>query len=478
MIEYLLWIFIGSLYGMLIGIIPVAGVTTALLTVFSMGDYFLSDPYLGVVFLTSIIASCASADSYTSILTGIPGANTTAASIIDGYPMSKKGEAGRAIGISIFDSTVNGVLYGLLAFALLPYYGKVILYLGIPEFAAFMILSIICVGFVISKNIFKSLIAISLGLFFGMIGQEPSTGTPRLTFGWDYLEAGIQIIPIISGLFGFAELYDGFKHKKPNLPVIQNYKEQVLQGFSDCIRNYKDMLRGGLIGFATGLLPGVGGAIGDFLAYGSTTAKYKKETFGNGNPKGLLGCEGANNAQKVSSMIPTVLFGIPAAPFAAIMMAICMYFGIELGTPSLLDNQQFTNSLLIGYLSGTILVAIFSLLLMKQIIKLLSAPYWIYALVISLVIIYANLEYTGTWRDIAILFAFSIIGVVFKKYEISRPAVLITYVIAERVESYTKQSLQLYSVEELISRPLVIIILVIAIGLFIKSFKHKGFSYT
>ena len=127
------------------------------------------------------------------------------------------------------------------------------------------------------------------------------------------------------------------------------------------------MLRGGFIGFVTGLLPGVGGAIGDFLAYGATVARNPQEKFGNGNPRGLLGCEGANSAQKVSSMIPTVLFGIPAAPFAAILMALCIYFGIELGTPSLLDDQQFIWSLMAGFVGGAIIVGVVSVFFMRWI---------------------------------------------------------------------------------------------------------------
>jgi TctA family transporter len=478
--EYFVWILLGSLYGLLVGVIPIAGVTTALITVFSFGSYFLADPYLGIVFLTSIIAACASADSYTSILTGIPGASTTAACVIDGYPMTKNGEAGRAMGIAIFDSTFSGVFYGILAFTLLPFYGKIILLFGIPEFAGFMFLSLACVGFVTSKNPYKSVLAIAIGLFIGLIGQEPSTGAPRFIFGWDYLEAGVQIIPLISGLFGLPELIFGFKGMRSQTVTLDNYWQQLRVGMKDCITNWKDMFRGGVIGFATGLLPGVGGAVGDFLAYGATKAKHPNEEFGNGNPKGLLGCEGANNAQKVSSLIPTVLFGIPAAPFAAIMMAICMYFGIELGSPELVSDSKFAWSLVLGFVGGTILVAIFSIFLMKFIIKLLSVPYWIYASVIIAIIIYANMEYTGTWRDLAILGICSLLGIMLKYFDISRPAVLVTFVIAERLESYTKQTMQLYDLGDLLTRPIFVVCIIVAFYIIYRSIRHKnlGINYT
>ena len=178
------------MYGMLVGIIPIAGVTTALITVFSMGAYFMADPYLGLVFLTAIVASCASADSYTSILTGIPGASTTAACVIDGYPMAKKGQAARAMGIAIADSTFNGVVFASLTFFLLPYYGKVIVLFGRPEFLGFMMMALACVGFVASKNIFLSICAIIFGLCVGMVGEDV-VSNPRLTFGWEYLQLSL-----------------------------------------------------------------------------------------------------------------------------------------------------------------------------------------------------------------------------------------------------------------------------------------------
>ena len=477
--TYALWILAGSLYGLLIGVIPIAGVTTALITVFGIAPYFLSDPYAGIVFLTSIIAACAAADSYTSILTGIPGASTTAACVIDGYPMTQQGEAGRAMGIAIFDSTVNGVLYGTLAFLLLPYYGQVILWFGTPEFAGFMLMSLACVGFVASKNPYKSVIAIALGLFIGIMGQDPATGAYRYTFGWEYLGAGVQMIALISGLFGIPELLWGLKTRHNRPPVFDNYWQQLRQGFADCVCYRRDMLRGGFIGFVTGLLPGVGGAIGDFLAYGSTVAKHPDQKFGKGNPLGLLGCEGANSAQKVSSMLPTVLFGIPAAPFAAIMMALCIYFGIELGTPSLVYDQKFILSLAAGFVGGSIIVGLVSIVFMRYIVKILEIPYWIYATIILAVIVWANMQYTGGWQDFAMLALCSGVGIACKYHDISRPALLVTYVVAERLESYINQTAQLYTWDQLAVRPLFMLTIMVSVWIVYRSLrnKNKGLDY-
>jgi putative tricarboxylic transport membrane protein len=502
MFDYIIWAMIGTVYGMLIGIIPIAGVTTALITVFSMGAYFMTDPYLGLVFLTAIVASCASADSYTSILTGIPGASTTAACVIDGYPMAKNGQAGRAMGIAIADSTFNGVLYAILSFALLPYYGKIIVLFGRPEFLGFMMMALACVGFIASKNVFSSIFAIIFGLCLGFVGQD-TVGNPRLSFGWEYLENGIGMIVLLSGLFGIPELLSGLREGKSAVPpkASDDYWNQLKLGFRDVRTHWRDMIRGGFIGFVTGLLPGVGGAVGDFLAYGATKAAHKEPQevpFGEGNPIGLLGCEGANNAQKVSSMIPAVLFGIPAAPFAAMVMAICMYFGMEIGRPSLLQDQQFIWSMAFGYIFGTVGVALLSIVLYKWIIKILEVPYWIYATFIIGVIVYANIQYTHGWEDLALLGILSAIGIVLKYFKISRPAILVAYVVAAKIDEYFFGTLQLYGWKQwetglaqfagfrwselfsITEHPLFILSIVVSVAIFINSLRRKdrGIDYT
>jgi len=366
-----------------------------------------------------------------------------------------------------------------------------------------MMMALACVGFVASKNVFLSICAIIFGLFIGLIGQDV-VGNPRFAFGWEYLENGVGMVVLLSGLFGIPELVAGFRRgaKSAAPPTSEHYWSQLFQGFNDVRLNWFDMVRGGFIGFVTGLLPGVGGAVGDFLAYGATKAAHKGKDqevpFGEGNPVGLLGCEGANNAQKVSSMIPACLFGIPAAPFAAMVMAICMYFGMEIGQPSLLQDSDFVNSLAFGYIFGTIGVAMLSIFLYKWIIKILEVPYWIYATFIIAVIIYANMQYTGGWEDLALLGILSAIGVILKHYNVSRPAILVAYVVAFKIDEYFWGTLQLYGYKQwkpglssmsdfrwfdlfsITNHPLFILAIIVSIAIFVNSLvrKDRGIDYT
>ena len=478
--EYILWCLIGTVYGIVIGVVPMAGSTTGLLTVFGLAPFFLGDPYLGIVFMTSLIAATSTADSFTSILTGIPGANTTAASIIDGYPMAQRGEAGRAIGIALMDSTVNGLFWGAVAFGLMPFYSQLVMTFGIPEFMAFMILSLACVGFVASRNPVLSVVSIALGTFIGLIGQDPGTGAHRFTFEWEYLAAGVNMIPLIAGLFAVPELVNGLRnpHRRP-MPIT-NYWSQLRQGFRDCWQHRSDMARGGLIGFVTGLLPGIGGTIGDIMAYGATVARHRTEKFGNGNIKGLLGCEGANNAQKPASLVPTVLFGIPGAPFAAIMMAVCMYFGLELGTPELLQDSSFVWSLGGSFLAATALCFVICIFTTRWIVKILELPYWFYATVIVAVIVWSCLQYSGTWNDIYILAICSVLGLICQRFKFSRPAILVAYILAEKLENYSQQALTLYSFSDLLGRPVFAVLIFASVLVISWSLlrSNRGIDYT
>jgi TctA family transporter len=271
------------------------------------------------------------------------------------------------------------------------------------------------------------------------------------------------MIPLIAGLFAVPEVLQGFRHQNNRPEPIQDYWAQLRQGFRDCWRYRADVARGGAIGFFTGLLPGIGGTIGDIMAYGATVARHPTEKFGVGNPRGLLGCEGANNAQKPASLIPTVLFGIPGAPFAAIMMAICMYFGLELGSPALLEDTNFITALGVAFIVGTVLCFFLCIFTTRWIVKILEIPYWIYAVVIMIIVVWSCVQYSGTWNDVYILIMCSVLGWICVRFRISRPAVLVAYILSEKLENYSQQALTLYSFSDLLQRPLFTTLLIASV---------------
>jgi len=465
--EEVLALLAGTLYGLVIGLIPSAGATTGLVALFGFISYFGFDPYLGVIFCMAVVAASTTGDTYSGILLGIPGANSAAATMVDGYPLAKQGKATYALTSAITTSTLNGLLWGTLTFALLPWYVQLIMYFGIPELWAFIMLSLACVGFVSNKYWVRSLVAIAIGLIIGLVGVDPATNVDRFTLGWNYLADGVQLMPFVAGLFAFPEILDGWKQGK-SVAVIgkEAHGKQTWQGIKEVWRCKWDALRGGAIGAFVGFLPGIGGAMGDWMSYGSTVATHPKEEFGKGNIRGVIGPEGANNAQKATSMIPTVLFGIPGASFAAVLMALFMYLGFELGTPDLAYDDRFFDSLTFGFMWATVIVGLICVAFNKYIAKITYVPYIYYFPILVIFIVWACVQYTGGIEDYIILVLCTVLGIVAKKYKFSRPAMLMAFILADKVEALTIQITSLYTIETLLQRPLFIGLIVIIICLF------------
>ena len=342
----------------------------------------------------------------------------------------------------------------------------------------FMTLSIACVAFIVSKNFWLSVCAIGIGAFVGLIGIDPQTGGPRLTFGTLYLQDGVPIIMMIAGLFGIPELISGFKWGQNRPAPINNYFAQLFDGFKTTLRLWRDSFRGGWIGFIAGLLPGVG-PVGDMLAYGATVKAHPNDKFGVGNPKGLAGCEGANNAQKAGSLIPTVLFGIPASPFAAIFMAMCITFGLDVGNPFMLEDKKFLSLLGYGFVGATILTFIICIFTSKLLVKILEIPYWIYAGIIFAIIIYTCQSYTGLYMDYVTLACCSVLGLFCYKFKISRPAILLTYIIIDKWQNLGQQLNTMYTIQEMMVRPLFLVLLAGVLFLVYRSItqKNRGIDY-
>ena len=458
----LLALLAGTFYGLLIGILPGAGATTGLIFVFSFITLF-PDPYLGVIFVMAVVAASTTGDTYTGVLLGIPGANSAAATMVDGFPLALQGKATYAISAAVTTSTLNGLLWGSLTFFLLPYYVPLIMIFGVPELWAFTMLALVCVTFVTNKYWFRSMLALCLGLFIGLIGVDPSTNADRWLFGWDYLADGVQLMPLVAGLFAIPELLAGLKQRSVTGAPVLASKKQTKDGIVAVWNNKWDAIRGGIIGAFIGLLPGLGGAVADWMAYSSTVASHPKDTFGNGNIKGVIGPEGANNAQKATSMIPTVLFGIPGASFAAIVIGLFAYLDFELGTLELAQDTKFFDSMLYGFMCATVLVGAICLLTTPIIARIAQIPYKYYFPVLLGFIVLACVQYTGGWEDYFMLAVCSVVGLLAKRYKFSRPALLFAFILSDRIEALTVQMSGLYTVEKLLDRNIFLVLVVITV---------------
>ena len=464
---YIVVLLLGVFYGFFVGLVPVAGATTGLIAVYSFVGYF-TDPYMLVVFTTAVVVTSSIGDTFCSVVMNIPGAGGAAATMVDGFPMSRRGEAARALSAAISTSWINGLIWGLLVFLFLPYYTKIVLYFGTTEMFSFLIFAMTCVIFVSSKYWIRGAVALVAGVAVGHIGMDPSTASVRWTMGWEYLGAGVQIIPLMAGVLAFPELVSAYRMRAEKIKLTNGViVDQLIQGVRDTWRYKWDGLRGGLIGGFVGLVPGIGGAIADWFAYSQTVALGKRdgENVGQGHVRGVIGCEGANNAQKATSYVPTVLFGIPGAPFEVIVMGLLMYVGLELGTPSVLEDQRFFDVLLSSYMWSLLIILPISYGFIKYAVYITTLPFKYYFWPILASLVWASTQYTGMIDDYAMLAICCAVGMAMKYLKFSRVSFLIGFILSARLESSWVQFDTFgYGWQDLLLKPLPAVFITLAVA--------------
>jgi len=488
-IQWAIMLTLGCVYGGLIGLIPSAGPGKAVILLYSIVAIFdtAGAEYLFILFSIATVVSCSVGDSFAGVLIGIPGASGAAATMVDGFPLAKQGKASYALSAAIFCSTVNGLLFGILGFMLFPFYREIGSVIGTAEIVGLVCCSFALISVVTTKHTFRSLIAISLGCAIATIGWAPDgMGDYRNTFDWEYLEDGVSILIIGVGLFALPELIQTLKDKEFDILYIDNktHNKQTWQGITAVWKHKWLALMGGVIGWITGLMPATGGGIGDWAAYSATVGLSKGEKFGNGNIKGIIGSEGANNSGKIGALLPTVMFGIPGGKVFAYLMSLWIYLGFDVGTDTVLQDTKFMDHLFWGYMLGTAITGFVMIMTARHLSKIvyINPMYW--ALPMMLLTIYTVLASSGfitLWEDTALLILLSFFGVMMKKYKFSRPALLMAFILFPSIEKGIIQLKDLYFYNGLYitndiwwEHPILTICLIISILLIFYGFTQKN----
>lgn len=368
----LLGIFVGFWVGLLPGL---GGSTTLALMlpfIYKMG------PVEAFAFLLGMHSVVATTGDITSILFGIPGEGTTAATILDGHAMAKKGETGRALGAVLMSSLV-GALIGAFALAIsIPIVRPLVLIFGSPELFMVAILGIASISSLSGqegRSLLRGLIAGLLGLLFATVGEDPQAGVQRFTFGQLYLWSGLDLVPVLVGFFAIPEIVDLARRGKAIAgDVSVGHISGVLEGVKDTFRHFRLTLRCSLIGTWIGILPGLGGAVAQWMAYAHAVQSAKnaadRERFGKGDVRGVIGPGAANNSKEGGDLIPTIAFGVPGSSSMAILLAAFFMVGLVPG-PDMLDKHLvLTFSMVWTLIIANIIAVAVSFALVNQLARL------------------------------------------------------------------------------------------------------------
>ena len=461
----LLFLASGCLMGLVLGIVPgIGGITgIAMLLPFT----FAMDPYSAFALLLGMAASVSTGDPIPAVLFGVPGGAASAATVLDGFPMAKRGEAGRALSACYMSSLMGGIFGAALLAISIPILRPVMLYLGSPELLAFAILGISMVAVLSGNAPLRGVAAACLGIMIAMIGSDPQTGTLRWTFDSLYLWDGLRLTPLLLGIFALPELCDLLIGRTTISKAINKadiYKGQW-QGVKDCFQNWWLIVRCSWIGGGVGAIPGIGGSVIDWLAYGHAlkTEKGAKQTFGKGDVRGVIASESSNNAKEGGALVPTVAFGVPGSASMAILLGAFLIHGLVPGPDMLTKHLDVTYTMVWSIAIANILGAGLCYAFSPQFARLATLRYTLILPAVLGIVYIGAFEANRSWGDLVALLLFGVLGWLMKQHKWPRPPLVLGLVLGDTIERYMFISVERYGFTWL-WRPVVAVLLILAIA--------------
>jgi len=464
----LLIVLLGSLLGTLVGVLPGLGPTSAIAILLPVTT--ILSPVQGLMMMAGIYYGAMYGGSTTAILMNIPGESSSVPTTLDGYPLAKQGRAGAALGIAAIGSFIAGIigLVGLVLFT--PFLADQALKFGPPEYFTIMLLALLVLFNLTGFSFKKSVIMGLFGFLFSMVGIGMTSGVPRFDFGFSFLSGGFEMVSIIIGLFAITEVLKGLEEKRKS---IQQVKISGIYPNSQDLKQSKlSILRGSLLGFFLGILPGVSATITAFLSYDLEKKLSKHpEKFGKGAIEGVAGPESANNATSSGGFIPLLAIGIPASPPLAVLLAALMIYGLTPGPMLFEQNSQVVWTVIASMFIGNIILLILNLPLVGLWAKLTNVPFGILAPIILLISIFGAFTVRNSMFDVVVAVIFGVLGYFFHKYQWPIIPFILCIVLGPKIERNFIQSLEMAAGNPLIfvQRPISLIILVTAVMILILS---------
>lgn len=471
----LFYCFIGVLIGTLVGVLPGIGPTGAMAMLLPLT--FSLSPTAAIIMLAGIYYGSMYGGSTTSILVNIPGEPSSVVTCLDGYQMAKKGRAGPALGISAMGSFIGGTISLIIMMFLAIPLAKAALKFGPPEFFSLICASMTLLTYLAKGSMIKAIIMAVLGLILSTVGIDLVTGSPRFAFGVPSLLDGIGFVPLTMGLFGISEVLiniEGPLERTIFESKISKIKN-LLPNFNDWKKSFGPILRGSILGFFLGILPGGGGILSSFVSYSIEKRISKKpESFGQGAIEGVAGPETANNAGAGGAFIPLLVLGIPPNVVLAFLLGAFIIHGIAPGPTLISQHPQIFWGVTASMYIGNIMLLVLNLPLIGLWVKVLKIPYRILMPLIILFCIIGSYSLSYNIADVVIMFFFGIIGYILRKLNYEVAPLVMAFILGPILETTFRQSLIMsdgkFSI--FLERPISAVALLIAIFLLVSS----GFS--
>lgn len=430
---------LGIIFGAVPGLSGLTGMAILLPFTFDL------DPASAMAMLLGMYAVTTTADTLTAVMIGVPGTAAGQATVLDGYPLAKQGQAARAFGAAFTCSAIGGVLGAVILALSVPIVRPLIMSFASPELLMLGVLGLTMLGSLTGRSMWKGLAAAALGLGVSMIGYSPQGGIARYTLGFNLLLDGLPLVPIAIGLFAIPELIELTLQHGSISRAVGKQTSRIWDGVRDTFDNWGLVLRSGFIGAYIGMLPALGAVVADWIAYGHAVQGAKdKSRFGHGDIRGVIAPETANNSVKGGSVIPTIAFGIPGSPPMAILLGAFLMHGLTPGPSMLGEHLDITFSLVWILVFANILAAGLLMAWSQQFCRLAVIPGRLLVPGITLFVLMGAWMADQRMGDWVILILAGVLGVFLKKAGWSRPALILGFILGPIVEKALDLSTQIY----------------------------------
>lgn len=458
---------VGIGVGFVVGILPGLGgaVTMAMMIPFIYG----MEPAGAIAFLLGLHAVAATTGDITSILFGVPGEGISAALVVDGHPMTKRGEAGRALGAALFSSLIGAIIGAFVLAASVPLVRPLVLALGSPELFMLTLVGITFVASLSGGSPLRGLTSAFVGLLLATVGMSERTATLRYTMGLVYLFDGLNAVPITIGLFAIPEIIDlairGTSIAEQRVGKLVG----LWEGVKDTIRHWSLVVRTSLIGTFIGLIPGMGGAVAQWVAYAHAVQSSRDKTrFGQGAVEGVIGPGAANNSKEGGSLIPMIAFGIPGSLGVAVLLMALLIVDIAPGPEMLTRHLELTFSMVWIIVIANIITVIVCFGIVEQIAKITLVRGSLIIPFLFLLVFLGSFAANNNFSDIVLMLIFGILGYLMVLFQWPRPPLVLGLVLGGLSERYLFLSVQRYGADWLlfpvVMGLLVLMLIVLAYG--------------
>jgi putative tricarboxylic transport membrane protein len=468
------YLVLGVCMGLAVGVFPglggIAGLSMLLPFMFGM------EPMLGLALMIGMVAVVPTTDTFASVLMGIPGSSASQATVLDGFPLAKNGEAARALSAAFASSLFGGIVGGLFLTFFILVGRPIVLSFGLPEMLMVTVLGLSMVAILAGRVALKGLAAAGLGMMVGTIGEADAGGSLRMaTYDIPYLTDGLKLVIVGLGIFAIPEIVSLLRQDR----TISKHAELGagwLVGIKDWFKNIFLSVRCSIIGVVVGVIPGLGGSVVDWIAYGHSVQSTKdKSQFGKGEIRGVIGPESSNNAKEGGGLVPTLLFGIPGSGSMAVFIGAIALLGsgdIEVGPAMLKHNLNYTYAIVWLLVLANVVGTILCIMASGGIARLTTIRFALLAPFLFMLIAFAAFQSGQSLGDLVALFAIGLVGIFLRRFDWSRPAFLIGFVLSRPAEAFTNQAWQIarskfrQSTEvglDYIFSPIVIVLIVVTV---------------